>query len=398
MGDDAGTPPLGRPLDGVRVVDFSRLLPGAYCSSLLAALGADVIKVEQPGSGDYQRDLGLQFGERGGAVFQLVNQGKRSIALDLKRPDARPVLTRLLEGADVIIESFRPGVAGRLGIDPETLRAKRPSLVCVSISGFGSDTPLAQTAAHDINYLALSGLLNRQLQAGEGIPEVPLADLVGGGLMPALNILALLIRVRTTGIGGRIDAGLADGVPLLPHEMMACAVAGLPEPRREEAEFSGEGPDYTTYRLRDGYVAVGAVEEKFWEEFCRRLDLADADRTANPPALKRRIAARFGGMTRSEAEALFQGADACVTVVQTYGEALRSDHARARQFLGEPAAVGSMPRLGSPFFFDGRRAFVGGAAPKLGEQSLEILQELGYSADEAAALAAGGASAGGGAR
>jgi len=376
------------------VVDFSRLLPGAYCTWILKTLGADVIKVEQPGKGDYQRDIGLQAGTRGSALFQLVNQGKRSIGLNLKRPEAQPILSKLLKAADVIVESFRPGVAPRLGIDFDALRAERPSVVCVSINGFGAESPLRLTAAHDINYLALSGVMNRQLQAGEGISDVPLVDLIGGGLIPALSTLALLYQARVTGIGGTVDASLADAMPLLPYDILAAALLGLPEPRKQDSPFSGAAANYAVYALRDGYVAVGAVEEEFWQEFCRRMELGFVARSGTREevgTLKEELSRRFQAMSRSEVNALFEGADACVTVVQSYEEMLASEHAKARQFVGTPPAPDAMPRLGSPFFHDGRREFAEGVAPVLGEHSAQVLGELGFSPSQIDAFSASGA-------
>jgi crotonobetainyl-CoA:carnitine CoA-transferase CaiB-like acyl-CoA transferase len=379
-----------KPLAGVRVLDFSRLLPGAYCTWLLAALGADVIKLEQPGKGDYQREIGVQAGTRGSALFQLVNQGKRSIGIDLKSPAAAGVVAGLVAGADVLVESFRPGVARRLGIDFEALKTKRPALICVSINGFGANSPLRLQAAHDINYLALSGLMSRQLRAGEGVPDIPLVDLVGGGLFPALSTLALLNRARLTGVGGVVDASLADAMCLLPYEALATVLLGLPEPNKAESEFAGRAANYGVYDLQDGYVAVGAVEDGFWSEFCRRMGLepgACKDGLQNP-GLKADIARRFRAMSRTEVRDLFAGADACVTVVQSYAEMLTSEHATARQFVASAPEPGAMPRLASPFFHDGRREFVEGATPLLGEHTAQILADIGYAPSQIEALTA----------
>jgi crotonobetainyl-CoA:carnitine CoA-transferase CaiB-like acyl-CoA transferase len=383
-----------KPLAGIRVVDFTRLLPGDYCTWLLATLGADVIKVEDPGRGDYQRDFGLPGGPRGSAVYQLVNQGKRSMVLDMKSPAAKPVLEALLDSADVVVESFRPGVAKRLGIDFEALRRARPQLVCQSINGYGSNSPLRLTAAHDINYLAFSGLTNRLVQAGERIPEMPLVDLIGGGLLPAMSILALLFRSRTAGSGGVADTALADAFPLMPWEILAGAMLGAPEPPMGETFFSGAAPNYEVYALRDGHVAVGAVEDQFWRELLRRLGIDFVPSDAPPDqlaAVKARLTSVFAGMTRAEVASRFAGADACVTVVQSYAEMLASGHADARQYTRSPAAPGAMPQLGSPFFHDGAREFARGVAPLQGEHTTAVLADLGFDGPAIAALLAAGA-------
>lgn len=382
-----------KPLKGTIVLDFSRLLPGAYCTWLLASLGAHVIKIEQPGLGDYQRTLGVQADDRGSAVFQMVNRGKTSLGLDLKNPQSAPVLDRLIAQADILVESFRPGVAKRLGIDFQQRLTERPSLVCLSISGYGSNSPLRSVAAHDINYIAQSGALLRQLDAGGGLPEIPFVDLIGGGLVPALSAIALLLRAKLTGVGGIADSSLADALPLLPNEVLATAMLGLPETAIEDAPFSGAAPFYSLYPLQDGYVAVGAVEERFWSEFCRLMEVDASARAGSAEdlrALRQNIAEKFLPMTRAEVGALFEGTDTCVTLVDSYSDMLSSPHARVRQFVKPPAAGERMPALASPFVHDGNRQFSTGPAPLLGEQSPAILAELGFTAAEIASLEADG--------
>lgn len=369
-----------RILEGVRVVDFTRLLPGGYCTWLLATLGADVIKVEQPGNGDYQREYGFEAGPRGTAMFQLVNQGKRSITLDLKDPQAKPALDALLASADVVVEGFRPGVARRLGIDFAEMLARRPELVCVSISGFGTSSPLRDRAAHDINYLAFSGVLHRLIESGEGIPEIPLADIIGGGLMPALNVLALLLRSRQTGRGGIADMALVDGVPLLPTDFTSANMVGMTVPPMSELELSGYAPHYRVYALKDGHVAVGALEDQFWARLCERLGLAEYAALPRPQRgaeVGELLSRKFAAMTRDEVEGMFAAEDACVSLVLTPAEMLSSPHAQQRQYTATAPADDAIPRIGSPFFFDGGRQFIDGPAPFPGQDSDAILRELG---------------------
>jgi len=268
------------PLAGTRVLDLTRLLPGNYCTWLLGALGAEVIKVEDPGAGDYMRTIGVQVDGQS-STHHLVNRNKRSIVIDLKSDAGREVLLQLVDTADVLVESFRPGVLARLGVAPEVLRERRSALVVASISGYGAEGPMSQEAAHDLNALAFSGFLERLVGPGDGLPvalTMPLADLIGGSLVPVIGVLGLLMRAKQTGEGGWLDASLADGVALLPSVEVADVLAGQPLSPRGTAEFEGR-PFYRTYRLRDGMVAVGAVEPRFWRELCDALgeqDLIDA--------------------------------------------------------------------------------------------------------------------------
>lgn len=370
------------PLAGVKIADFSRLLPGAYCTWLLANLGADVIKIEEPGRGDYQRDLGLQADDRGSAMFQHVNKGKRSLALNLKDPVTRPILERLIATSDVIVESFRPGVAKRLGLDFDRIVEGRPEVVCASISGYGANSPLRNVAAHDINYIAFSGALARPLKNGDGIPELPLVDLVGGGLVPALSILSLLFRARATGQGGVVDAGMADAIPIWPNDVLSAALLGLPEPDRATSPYSGSAANYSAYALKDGHVVVGAVEPQFWAEFCRIMEIGNAD----DPDLRKLIKQRFASMTRAQVDELFAGSDTCVSLVNSYEQMLESDHARVREFVRPAREPEAFPTIASPFLHDGERLFAEGPAPILGEQTREVLAELGFSDVETASF------------
>jgi alpha-methylacyl-CoA racemase len=386
---------VSAPLDGVRVLDLTRLMPGNYCCWLLASLGADVVKIEDPGAGDYMRTFGTQVDGQG-AANHLVNRAKRSAVLDLKEPAGVGAFLRLVDRADVVVESFRPGVLDRLGIGPDVLRARRPGLVGASVTGYGATGPLSRQAGHDLNYSAFAGLLDRTGLAG-GPPvqlPVPFADLVGGGLVPALGIVSLLLGVRAGGPGGWLDQSLTEGLAQLPNMVVAEVLAGTPVPSRGETDFGGGLACYDTYRLADGWVAVGAVEEKFFAVACETLGAPELaglqyDR-ARQDELRGRLAELLGALTRAEVEQRFAGKDACVSVVQSYEDMVASPHAVARGLVRKADGI-PMPVLAPPFRIDGAHPAERGPAPRQGEHTAEVLTEAGFSAAEIAALEAAGA-------
>jgi alpha-methylacyl-CoA racemase len=274
-----------RPLDGIRVLDLTRLLPGAYATLLLADLGADVIKIEDPRGGDTMRTLG----GRPSRYFGPLNRGKRSVTLDLRIAAAATVLDALIARSDVLVESFRPSTARRLGVDAATLRARHPRLICVSISGFGHSSPYAEVAAHDINYQALAGLLRPPQLPG------PLIGDIGSAQQAALAIVAALFERSRSGAGSTIDisihrAALAWSIfPTTSDLAAAC---------------------YNVYETADGqWLALGALEQKFWTGFCERLGIPV---NAGVDAVREKIRSR----TRDDWVAHFAGADVCLTEVR----------------------------------------------------------------------------------
>ena len=261
-----------RPLDGITVLDLTRLLPGAAATMLLANFGADVIKIEEP-TGDYARHMPpLVDGE--GAVFRATNRGKKSLALDLKTEDGKQALRKLAAGADVLIEGFRPGVMTRLGLDYEALGPLNERLIYVSLTGYGQTGPLAGVAGHDINYIALGGLLD----ITGSIPGAQIADLAGGSMQAAIGILLALLARQKTGRGQFVDVSMLDGVALEPA---GASSRGLrrhrrPLPTAGSTALSGRFACYHTYRAADGrWLAVGALEPKFWAALCGKLGRPD---------------------------------------------------------------------------------------------------------------------------
>ena len=374
-----GEEPSAGPLQGTRVLDLTRLMPGNYSTWVLASFGADVIKVEDPGAGDYMRSFGVQVNGQG-ALHHLVNRAKRSIVIDLKAAEGREAFLRLVDTADVVVESFRPGVLDRLGVGFDVLRRRRPRLVYANLSGYGPTGPLAHRAAHDLNYVAFSGLLHHlgTPASAPPVPPVAVADLIGGGLNTALAVMALLLRAQRTGVGGRADTALAEGAALVPSNLVADLLGGLPEPDQGTAEYAGAVPVYSVYALRDGYVTVGAVEPQFWRAVCDLLGEPElVEHRADAEFVRERLTARFATLTRTEARELFAGDDTCVEVVQTYTEAFASPHAKELGYLQDVPGL-DMPVTAAPYLIDGVRPAETVPAPVQGQHTREVMAELGY--------------------
>jgi alpha-methylacyl-CoA racemase len=395
------------PLDGVRVLDLSRLLPGGFCSLLLADFGADVVKVEDTGMGDYVRwALPAYEGAEpsaASALFLALNRNKRSIRIDLKRPEGRDLLLRLVRDADVVLESFRPGVLDRLGVGYEALRASNPGIVLCSISGYGQDGPLRDRSGHDMNYLGLVGLLG--LTGERDGPPVQaagqIADLGGGALMAAFAILAALRERDRSGEGQVVDVSMADGALSWLAMAAAATLAGAPAPQRGGLELAGGLVCYRPYACADGWVTLGALEPKFWAAWCRgvgREDLVEEQFERPGGAVHREVEAIFAARTRAEWAAFAGEHDCCLEPVLELEETLASELARARDMVVEidqPGAERPVRLLGVPVKLgrtpgDPARA----PGPGLGEHTHEVLREAGLDAAEIEALEAAGAVAG----
>jgi crotonobetainyl-CoA:carnitine CoA-transferase CaiB-like acyl-CoA transferase len=357
---------------------MTRLLPGNYATLILAGLGADVIKVEDRGAGDYVRRYGTQV-DGASAIHQLANRGKRSIALDLKNEADRGVFDKLVGGSHVLLHSFRVGVMDRLGYSASTLHELRPDLVVCSISGFGSDGPMAGAPGHDLSFLAWSGFLDRNGLAGEApvVPAVPLVDLLAG-LMAALFTVPYIRRAERLGVGADIDAPLAESIALLPSSLMAEVLAGTPVGGRGEFKLGAGRPDYAVYETADGHIALVAQEDHFWSAVVDVTGLGElGSRRSDPqvqPEIRRRLAEFFAGRTRAEAVEAFAGREPCVVAVQSYEEMLASEHASARGYL-EPGD--RMPAVTLPVTVDGARLTIDRPAPRQGEHGEEIKSEFG---------------------
>jgi alpha-methylacyl-CoA racemase len=396
------------PLDGLTVLDLTRLLPGGFCSLLLADFGADVIKVEDTAAGDYIRWSppyyeGAATTARS-ALFLSLNRGKRSVRINLKEPAGRDVLLRLVKHADVVLESFRPGVMDRLGVGYEVLRAVNPGLVYCAITGYGQDGPNRDRSGHDMNYLGLNGILGLTGDA-DGPPiqaAAQIADLGGGALMAAVGILVALRERERSGQGQLVDCSMFDGslswLAMLAAEVFATGQA----PRRGELGLAGRYNCYRPYTCADGYVTLGALEPKFWQAFCHgvgRPDLVEHQFDETGSASRDEVAAIFLTRTREDWAAFAAEHDCCLEPVLDLDEALDSELVAAREMIAEvaqPGVEGPVRLLGTPIKLsrtpgDPTR----GPGPALGEHTAEVLAAAGYSEDEIAALHAQGAVAGG---
>ncbi|HYM59159.1 MAG TPA: CaiB/BaiF CoA-transferase family protein [Solirubrobacteraceae bacterium] len=395
------------PLDGVRVLDLSRLLPGGFCSLLLADFGADVLKVEDTGMGDYVRWSPPHYegaeASASSAVFLSLNRNKRSIRINLKAEEGREVLLRLAREADVLLESFRPGVLDRLGVGHERLRAENPGLVYCAITGYGQEGPYRDRSGHDMNYLGLVGLLG--LTGERNGPPVQaagqIADLGGGALMAALGILVALRERDRSGEGQLVDVSMADGALSWLAMVAARALAEGTAPRRGELELAGGLACYRPYRCADGWVTLGALEPKFWRAFCRgvgRKDLVEHHLAPAGSDPHRDLEAIFAGRTREQWHAFASEHDCCLEPVLELDEALDSELVRAREMvveLDQPGAEQTIRLLGLPVKLsrtpgDPARA----PGPALGQDTDAVLASVGYTPEEITRLKRDGAVAG----
>jgi alpha-methylacyl-CoA racemase len=392
-------------LAGVRVLDLTRLLPGGYCSLLMADLGADVIKVEDTAAGDYLRWAAPRYegaeASAGGAMFIALNRGKRSVRIDLKSDRGREVLLRLVRGADVLLESFRPGVMERLGVGYERLREENPGLVYCAISGYGQDGPYTARSGHDMNYLGLNGLLG--LTGDAGGPPVQsagqIADLGGGAQMAAFGILAALRERERSGEGQLVDVSMFDGSLSWLAMVAAKYLCDGEVPGRGDLELAGRLICYRPYACKDGWVTLGALEPKFWQAWCRgvgREDLIERQFERPGSEAHAEVERIFLERTREEWREFASRHDCCLEPVLGLDEALDSELVRAREMVVEVEQPGTdaVRLLGVPVKMSRTPGAPAGPGPALGEHTDAVLAALGYGEDEIAALKDSGAVAG----
>lgn len=378
--------PTPQALAGIRVLDLTRLLPGATCSLILADLGADVIKIEQPGEGDYNRSFPPLHRKESGS-FLLLNRNKRSMTLNLKDDRGKKILLRLARGADVLIEGFRPGVMERLGLSYEVLSQENPGLIYCAISGYGQDGPYRLKPGHDLNYLAEVGALQLFAKAGEGpmVPGLSIADVGGGSLMASNAILAAIIARGASGRGQFLDVSMYDGlVSWLPYHGADWLFSGV-EPRGGERPFIGQAPCYNVYACKDGrHVALGVIEPHFWHRFCAFAGMEELKDDQWPTddardEQMRRLADFFLGRDRDDWVAAFAAIDIPFGPVLSMEEAFDSSHFRHRDLLKSVRhpVEGDIPQLGFPVKYSGTPCTIRMPPPQLGEHTMDLLAEIG---------------------
>ena len=377
-------------LSGIRVLDLTRLLPGPFCSFYLAQLGAEVIKLEEPQGGDYARALAPE-------LFTLLNRGKQSVTLDLRQPEAVAVLKKMVAQADVLIESFRPGVMDKLGCGYQDLKLVNPRLVYAALTGYGQTGPYKDRAGHDMNYCAYAGLLD-QTGAADGAPGLSnfqSADLAGGALTCALGILAAVTGARASGQGAMVDVGMLDGTLALQALSLATIRTLGESSARGNDMLSGGLANYSIYACADGkHVAMAALEPKFFLNFCNAVGRPDLSAMSLAPGaagatLRTALSELFMTRSRDEWELLLADRDCCVSGIYTPQEALDNPQVKARGMIrmedGKP--LSDLPIK----FSDAVGIGSSGECPALGADTLNVLTQLGLDEVALAALSASGA-------
>ncbi|MBI4337123.1 MAG: CoA transferase [Chloroflexi bacterium] len=387
------------PLEDIKVIDMTRLAPGPFCTMILGDLGADVLRVEQPGGGrraQQERAAGVSADERRWAAFNALGRNKRSVALDLKHPEAQRILQELAKGADVFLEGFRPGVVKRLACDYETLAAINPRLVYCSLSGYGQDGPYRDLVGHDINYIAVGGALGL-MGSEDGTPAIPLniiGDYAAGGMHAAVGIMAALMARGKTGRGQYVDISMTDGVLYLLAAAVSDYLARGAVPRPAQHRLNGAAPYYNVYRCKDGgYIAIGCNEPYFWDALCKAVGCPEfiphQYTVERYPEIKRRFGEVFLTRTRDEWwDYLRSQGEVAVAKVYSLDEALEDPQMQARAMVveagrldGEPVRqVGIGPRLSAT------PGHVRSPGPLPGQHTDAVLASLGYTPERVRAL------------
>ena len=376
------------PLAGLKIIEFAGIGPGPFAAMLFADMGAEVVRVERRGV--TRRPLSLL----NAGPFDVLNRGRRAVAVDLKRPAGMEVALRLIDGADGLIEGFRPGVMERLGLGPDVCLARNGRLVYGRMTGWGQTGPLAHAAGHDINYIALSGALHAIGAPGQPLPPLNLVgDFGGGALLLAWGMMAALWEARTSGQGQVVDAAMTDGAALLMAMIYGVKAAGLWSNERGANLLDGGAPFYATYACADGkFLAAGPIEPQFYRLFLERAGIADPqlagqyDLTAWP-AQREKLATIFATRPRDEWCALLEGSDACVSPVLDLDEAPLHPHNQARSafvVIDDVLQPAPAPRLSRT------PGAIRNSPPAPGEDTCAVLRDWGYAQDEIDVLLAAG--------
>lgn len=379
---------MNQALKGLKVLDLTMNLPGPYMTWLLASLGADVLKVENPDGGDYARALGERK-DKLPLFFIAMNRNKKSLALNLKDPEGRELFMKLLDRYDVLVEGFRPGTMENLGLDYDAASARQPRLIYVSITGYGHNGPYRLRAGHDLNYLSQAGIIamNGTRDGELTLPAIPIADLASGSLMSLSGLLAAVIQRERTGQGQFVDTAMYDGSIALTAAAFSLMLDGMGKPVPGGSFMTGGYAFYGLYPAKDGrYMSLGAVESKFWVNFCRAVGREDlVSQQWGGPEVTEEVKAIFSSRTQAEWVEFMKDVDACCEAVLPLDKAANSPLSRAR------GSVVTWPDgsrfMASPFKLSDSPPLEDQPAPALGQHTREILAELGVSEKDADGLA-----------
>jgi alpha-methylacyl-CoA racemase len=373
------------PLEGVKIIDFTRLLPGPMATMMLADMGADVIKVEDPDSPDYVRSFEPMI-EGTSAFYYALNRNKRSLSINTLSPQGQSLIKELVKDADVLIEQYRPGIMKKNGLDYDILKATNPKLIYISITGYGQDSAMSQAAGHDINYIAIAGALGiTGDENGEPvIPGFQLADIAGGSYMTMNAVTAALYKREKTGKGEYIDIAMTDSVLPFIALPFAAYQANQNEHMRGKFQLSGGQANYNTYKCSDGkYIALGSLEPKFWNTVCERLGKTEwqekiIGNTEVQVELKKELQNTFLQKTREEWLAFFAKDDICLTPINDLSEIGTDKHLNERQlFIDFQIGSHQIKTIAQPVKFSSTADGNNWIAPQLGEDSYTILKEMG---------------------
>lgn len=385
-----------QPLEGIKILDLSRLAPGPFCSMMLGDLGADVLLVEAPADGKLAGAIGGRATDAEKyAAYNVLGRNKRSIVLNLRETEAREIFYKLAESADVVLEGFRPGVVKRLGVDYETLSKRNPRIVYCSLSGFGQTGPYSQLVGHDINYISVGGALGMVgwPDAPPAIPMNIIADFAGGGMHAAYGILAALMARERTGRGQYVDIAMSDGVLYLLASMVGNVLMGGDSPSRGGTMLNGSVPHYNVYECSDGgWISIGSLEPHFFVNLCKAMECEqfiphqwDASKRAEMAAYFKQ---RFATKTRGEWFEILKQTDICVGPVYSLAEALEDPHNVARDMVVEVdhPTLGKIKSLGIGTKLSDTPGSVRSTAPVVGQHTDDVLASIGYDAAAIASL------------